>query len=326
MKKLLFAILALLCTFQSIAQSPGCDPCGPWPRPIPASSVTFLSFTFTLPYRPGCSFTAHVAYVTRTCMGLTEVQILGDPQFETSGVGCDLHCPDVPSLEQTILNQIMLTTGPLLKVEPSPCYYLGNITIPAGASICYGWVPGTNLSVLMPCDTNGCCFSQVTGTPGTPYYNQHVLNSTPCPPAPVIPPTATIVWSCDILGGGFASFSVPFTPDSPTVCQMTCFEGSGAPAAKQSMAGQVDNNNLSVFNLYPNPVSNQLNIDFNYTKANETVTIEIYNAVGQQMLHTVNKTIKGKQTITVNTNALAAGSYTCRFIYGPNTITKHFVK
>ncbi|MBS1690380.1 MAG: T9SS type A sorting domain-containing protein [Bacteroidetes bacterium] len=220
----------------------------------------------------------------------------------------------------------MLTTGPILKVEPSPCYYLGNITIPAGASVCYGWTPGTNLSVLMPCDSNGCCFSQVTGTPGTPYYTQHVLSSTPCPPSPVIPPTANIVWSCDILGGGVASFSVPFTPDVPTVCQMTCFEGSGAPAAKHSSAGIVADNNLSTLRIYPNPVNDQLNISFNYAKADEQVTVEIYNSIGQLMSHSANKTIDGKQTITVNTQKYTPGTYTCTLKYGPNIITQRFVK
>ncbi|MBS1688061.1 MAG: hypothetical protein JSS96_05015, partial [Bacteroidetes bacterium] len=96
MKKFLFALSLFASTLSVNAQAPGCDPCGPWPNPIPFPSVTFLDFTFTLPYRPGCTYEAHVAYVTRTCMGMTEVKILGDPQFYTTNPGCDLHCPDVP--------------------------------------------------------------------------------------------------------------------------------------------------------------------------------------------------------------------------------------
>ncbi|HAI17198.1 MAG TPA: endonuclease I, partial [Xanthomarina gelatinilytica] len=72
------------------------------------------------------------------------------------------------------------------------------------------------------------------------------------------------------------------------------------------------------FNIYPNPVSNQLNIQLNST---EKTQIEIYNILGKRVL---TKTIHQSQSIQLDN--LNSGVYILKLTQGNTTISKKLIK
>ena len=72
------------------------------------------------------------------------------------------------------------------------------------------------------------------------------------------------------------------------------------------------------FNIYPNPVSNQLNIQLNST---EKTQIEIYNILGKRVL---TKTIHQSQTIQLDN--LNSGVYILKLTQNNSTISKKLIK
>ncbi|MFZ4796426.1 MAG: T9SS type A sorting domain-containing protein, partial [Bacteroidia bacterium] len=66
-------------------------------------------------------------------------------------------------------------------------------------------------------------------------------------------------------------------------------------------------NSLTVFNLFPNPAANQLNLAFNAT-GKENYTIEIFDILGKRQFF-INKTSEMDNYVTINTENLSAGSY-----------------
>ncbi len=71
---------------------------------------------------------------------------------------------------------------------------------------------------------------------------------------------------------------------------------------------QTINENISLSNVYPNPVSNVANADLS-VKAQTNVNVSIIDAKGVVVKNIFNKTISGKQTITFNVDDLENGNY-----------------
>lgn len=318
---------------------PGCDPCpGPW-----GASIT-SRFTFTLPGHPGCTYVAYVTYHTRPCLGKLQYEITShvfeDPN--PAGSGCDLHCVvdgrDLDKLLNAhVINLVAAAGTPVIKITPSPCYYLGTIVVPPGAEVCFGMTPGSTRYVLMPCDNFGCCYSELTamyvgppvvGPPPAPNtYYQNVIMSTPCPPTPMVPPSTTIEWSCDILGGGVATFTVSFTPEMPIVCQDMCYSGLAKRGTtgvrKEPLLGVGD---IAAYQVFPNPFKDHFEVSFEAAKANLDLSVEVFDISGKLVLSQRGKTIAGKQLIAIDAHELAAGTYLCRFTCGTEKIVTKLSK
>lgn len=316
-------LFALLFTVNTQAQLPAsCDPCpgAAW------GAATTSTFTFSIPAYPGCMYAGYIKYRTRTCLGKTQVQIIGRPVFEqlTAGSGCSLHCHDAPKLKKAVYNHLftLLGGGPILKVEESPCHYVGTIVVPPGAEICYGFTPGNTVYVTMPCDNNGCCYSELTPSGGTFYQN--VIQSTPCPPTPYTPPSAEIEWECDILGGGSAKFTVAFTPDTPIVCEMTCFSGYAKPGKTTGIV-EMSEDNLSNLDIYPNPATDVLHISFS-AKAGNEVSVELIDITGKVITTKEIVSTQGRQTIDIDMKPLASGTYGLRIIHKDGHVMTKVVK
>lgn len=317
----LFLLLFSATGFNTYAQGgPGssCDTCtATW-----GADVT-TSFTFSLPSRPWCIYRAYVVYRSRLCGTLTQFEIVSAAieDLNPPGSGCEIYCPDAPALHQIIDNHVMNLLGTVgvtfYRALPSPCYYTGTIVVPPGAETCFGMTPGTTRHVLMPCDTNGCCFSELTVvSPG--HFYQNVISSTPCPAAPVVPPSATIAWSCDILGGGIATFNVRFTPDTPLTCFMYCSSGF---YKKASGTPDIGVGEIAGLNVFPNPATDVVQITFDAAKAGTSFTASLYDISGRKVAEQQLVSTTGKQNIVLNVQQLPAGQYFCKLRSANEEIT-----
>ncbi len=69
---------------------------------------------------------------------------------------------------------------------------------------------------------------------------------------------------------------------------------------------QITSGNLG--NIYPNPVSSELNIEVNIKKYDD-ITLEIYSVTGQKILSKLFSSVTGESILTLNTDFLPKGSY-----------------
>ena len=77
--------------------------------------------------------------------------------------------------------------------------------------------------------------------------------------------------------------------------------------------------------LYPNPVSDNLNISMSFTKA-APVIINIMNITGQ-VIYTEKTSSEGRQNvISINTSSLSSGLYFVQINYDGQNISRKFVK
>lgn len=321
--KLLPIMLAFLfMSYSNKAFAQPCDTCtSTW------SANTTVTFTFSLPSIPGCTYKGLITYRTRVCNGYTQIDIVSHFFTNTPySSGCSLHCIHAPALRKAMYNYLLNLLGAgagttVVVAEPSPCYYTGWIIVPPGADVCYGFTPGDTAYLTMPCDENGCCYKELTPL-GTSTYYQTVINSTPCPPVPFIPPSTTIQWACDILGGGSASFNVTFYPDTPVVCQMTCFTGHAKTTGIKNVG---EGTTFSALKAYPNPVSDEVNVRFYSTEAT-AVSIDIVDVSGRVVVRKEYNAVIGMQQVPVNTMQLSNGVYTLRISNGVEEQTIKIVK
>ncbi|RYD58326.1 MAG: T9SS type A sorting domain-containing protein [Sphingobacteriales bacterium] len=331
--RIVAGLMLLLCSqfvnAQPLPPGPPCDPCAgmPW------SADNFVTTTIYLSAPAGCPFKVYINYRTRICNGKLQIdcKFPGDVIIEdtTAGDSCNIACMQVPELMRKVYAHIQGLHGyaAIFRTLPSPCFYTGTITVPDAARVCFGMKPGSRLSVLMPCDPNGCCHSELIHvmTSDGPSFIQNVINSSTCPPFPIIPPTATIDWSCDILGGGSATFTVPFTPDSPLICKPAC-----NPGVAKSDPTAIDildiKTNISNLKIYPNPVEDILKISFTTTEENMPVRIEMFDVSGRTIVNMEHKTTIGNQQISVDMSAMPHGSYGIRLSYKSETITTKVAK
>lgn len=84
-------------------------------------------------------------------------------------------------------------------------------------------------------------------------------------------------------------------------------------------------NKLFGVNLYPNPVSNTLNINVNSDTQNN-VRIDVINYTGQTILSNVNNVSQGNNTISLDVSSLTQGVYFAKISTDNNVKTVKFVK
>lgn len=257
---------------------------------------------------------------------MVQIDVLPRPIFEDLNGGnpnCALHCINGGELHKIVYNHLLNLLGSgatVISVEESPCYYVGQITVPPGAEVCYGMTPGTTKWVYMPCDNNGCCYSELTPVGSTTYY-KNVIQSTPCPATPYTPVSTEIEWECDILGGGTAKFIVSFTPDIPIVCQLTCYTGYAKPG-KPNDVKTVAAAGFSNLNIFPNPVADELHISFT-AAAGDEITVQLTDIAGRLIADRQLESAGGRQEVIIDTKTLVPGAYALKIVYpGGQVMTK----
>ncbi|MGV9012981.1 MAG: PKD domain-containing protein [Flavobacteriales bacterium] len=89
--------------------------------------------------------------------------------------------------------------------------------------------------------------------------------------------------------------------------------------------GVADLSSIAELKLWPNPVSNELNITFNSVRAG-TSTVSVMDMDGRTMLDEVRTVAFGSNTVKLNTAALAPGLYLLRIGDGTQRISQRFLK
>ena len=87
--------------------------------------------------------------------------------------------------------------------------------------------------------------------------------------------------------------------------------------------GAIDNP-TTAFSIYPNPVRNNLTVEFELDNATD-MTISIVNALGQTVQHVATQNFVGQNTLNVNTSALSSGVYFVNAISENGVVTQRFV-
>lgn len=78
------------------------------------------------------------------------------------------------------------------------------------------------------------------------------------------------------------------------------------------------------FDVFPNPVYNELNIDISVSKSQEVV-VELFSLTGKLMQRQV-QTVAGAERMTLNTSELPSGMYVVEASFGAGTISEKLIK
>lgn len=80
------------------------------------------------------------------------------------------------------------------------------------------------------------------------------------------------------------------------------------------------------FDVYPNPASDNLTIEY-ISNSTEEMLFEVYDASGKLVAsHTDLKPTEGNQVLNVNVSHLNAGVYICKLVHGDVVLNKKVVK
>jgi len=105
------------------------------------------------------------------------------------------------------------------------------------------------------------------------------------------------------IGGSYTNKAVSYSPKQT--------------ATSTQITTRVENS----LQLYPNPATNDLNIE--YTSANnEEVRISLYDLLGKEVVVITDRFMQGRQNINYNTSTLPKGLYLLRVRSGGETITR----
>ena len=93
--------------------------------------------------------------------------------------------------------------------------------------------------------------------------------------------------------------------------------GSFVPRNDDVIEEEIEETDLealaSSLNIYPNPFSNQLTIDFVSDVNEENIRISIYDLTGKVVLQTQTDVVEGSNKIPMDVSALPKGTYLVRF-------------
>lgn len=129
--------------------------------------------------------------------------------------------------------------------------------------------------------------------------------------------------------------SVSLTPYLSSTDLMIAFKGTSdygnslyVDDIRTTFEGTINVNTVKApttsFTLFPNPVQNTLNVNFEVADATD-LNISIQNALGQTVQQVANQSFLGETTLKVNTSNLAAGVYFINAVGDNGVITKRFV-
>lgn len=113
---------------------------------------------------------------------------------------------------------------------------------------------------------------------------------------------------------------VPLPPLKPAV---TIYGSNNGPINKPSFPKFESNRVLSNVQVYPNPITDQINLRYNVAK-NSNVTIKIMDILGNDLIILFSQRVDpGEQKFTFNlNNKLSSGFYFVRLIIGNESVIK----
>ena len=82
---------------------------------------------------------------------------------------------------------------------------------------------------------------------------------------------------------------------------------------------------IADLNVWPNPVSNELNVTFNSIQAGASA-ISVIGTDGRVLLREEHRTSSGSNTVKLNATALAPGLYLLQISSGAQRISQRFLK
>ncbi|MBK9420838.1 MAG: T9SS type A sorting domain-containing protein [Flavobacteriales bacterium] len=82
---------------------------------------------------------------------------------------------------------------------------------------------------------------------------------------------------------------------------------------------------IAELNVWPNPVGNELNLDFNSIRAGSSI-FSVINTDGRTVLQEERTVVLGKNTLELNTASLAPGLYLLRMGVGAQQLAHRFLK
>lgn len=89
-------------------------------------------------------------------------------------------------------------------------------------------------------------------------------------------------------------------------------------------AGINDNTVENQFNLFPNPVTDALNIEF-YSNTNKRAEFSMFNVNGEKVSEGLLNTNVGPNKANISTDGFSSGNYTISLKVGDKTFTKQIV-
>lgn len=103
------------------------------------------------------------------------------------------------------------------------------------------------------------------------------------------------------------------------------FEGSAGLEQAGNCDYKKEIKGLEILSLYPNPAKDQITIDI-ANLLEENIHLEVLNIQGQTLKSEINTPSVGSESIQLNVENLASGSYILRISQGAFSSTKRFIK
>lgn len=258
-----------------------------------------------VPSLPGCTLSMYITYKTRICNGQVQFQVTSQSLVNTSTSGCLLTCWDADKIYLQGIKQIVLDMGvPVLNYRPAACYASVEVDSPTTLKSCFGleWSTIPQWIVSLPCDSAGCCLTEMTPDPITGNVFEQTLLAIDCPPTatPNIPPMVEIRCFKD---GIWHSEWVPVLPGQTPVCKAVC-NSTGSGVWRKGMVEAI--RYTPQLSLSPNPVADELHIRYDLPDV-PAVRFTLVNINGQ-IVRDVN--LSGTQgELDLDVTSLPAGAY-----------------
>ncbi len=85
-------------------------------------------------------------------------------------------------------------------------------------------------------------------------------------------------------------------------------------------------NSSNLFSVFPNPVSDIINLTMNFENASDA-QLEIIDAQGKMIANpSLGYKVQGEHTVSINVSNLSNGLYLLKITSGQSTVTKRFIK
>lgn len=239
----------------------------------------------------------------------------------------------------TITKTINIVATPTLAVTSSSICEGGTTTLTANGTLSYTWNPGPatgSVQALSPAATtdytvtgsNGTCTNSAIGT--VTVFANPTVQASPSPTAICEGATATIAISgansYTALPGNLTGANISVSPSVSTTYTIT---GSDANTCANTVtvfvqvdpcSGIAENSLLNTAQVYPNPVKDQLNIEFSDAFSGK---LEVINAIGQVVAA---KAVNNDKKIRLDLSQLAKGIYSVKLSSGDTQKTYKVVK
>lgn len=242
-------------------------------------------------------------------------------------------------------DQILVTVKPLpntaLSVSPSNTICSGNsITLIASGATTYVWSPSGSGTTQTITPSNTITYTITGTTNGCDKSASQTLTVKPTPEIPVISQQHDTLYSNVVISGAtykwykgatlLSTTSNPYFKITSTGSYTVQVTNNGCSATSSSftvsMVTAVKNKNSFVesFILFPNPVTNVLNIKIQ-SNQNVDAVLKVIDINGKEILQQNLKTIKGETQQSIDVSAFAKGMYLIQLISDKGMVVDKFL-